>query len=360
MHKVKIHPADQMTPFERKKAIASGKPFDRMLVNLFMPDIKARMIGCNIDDLYHDIDKIIEAEVYAYEKYGSDWMFTGPNSKGVASSLGAKVEYFNDKLPIISEYVLTDYSLLDNMEPVYVEESERLQFFKKVAEGLSEKAAGVVNILISLGGPLTIASYFRGTETIMRDLRKNSTNLHKLLRIIVDTQKNIIDAYQDIPGLTFALADPVASGSLLSPKYFKEFALPYLTELTNYIYQKRLEGPSLHMCGKMERFWPDIKTLNLSTFSIDNVSDLKEAVTFFAETFPITGNVPPVEVMYNGDKGKVYRAVIDCIEAVEGNPLKCILGFGCDIPYNAPLENIQHYMDAVRQHGNYEQLQKFI
>lgn len=359
MQKVKIHPADQMTPVERKQAVESGKSFDRMPVNLFMPDIKARMIECNISDLYNDVDKIIEAEVHAYEKYGSDWMFTGPNSKGIASSLGVKVEYFNAKLPKIAEYILTDYSQLNQIEPVQIEESERLQLFKRVAEGLADKAAGVVNISISLGGPLTIASYFRGTEILLRDLRKNPANLHQLLRIIVETQKNVVDAYQDIPGLTFALADPVASGSLLSPTYFKEFSLPYLNELADYIYRKRLEGPSLHMCGKMERFWPEIKTLNLSTFSIDNASDLKEAVDYFADRFPITGNVPPVDIMYNGDKEKIFQAVIECIRAVEGNPHKCTLGVGCDIPYNAPLENINYYMEAVRHYGNYEQLQKY-
>lgn len=358
MNKLDKHPADRMTPVQRREAIISGKPFDRMPVNLFMPDIKARMINCNISDLYLNKEAIVAAEVEAYQRYGSDWLFIGPNSKGIAEALGADICYPENEMPFIADYVLKDYADLDQYIPAITNINPRLNFFYQVARDLADLATGVVNLSVSLGGPLTIASYLRGTEQILRDFRKNPEELHRLLRIVVDSQKNIIKAYQDIPEVHFSLADPVASGSLLAPKYFEEFVLPYLHELAETVHEYHASGPSLHICGSVERLWHYIKTLPIETFSIDNRSDLREAIDYFQEDFRITGNVPPVEVMYRGNREDVFEAVKACIHAGQGDPRKLTLSVGCDIPYKAPLENLQHYMDCVREFGTYECIQR--
>lgn len=353
MKRLTKHPLDEMTPIERAQAIQKNLPFDRMPVNLFMPDIKSRMIGCQVGDLYQDVDCMVQAEIEAYQRYGADWLFTGPNSKGIAVSLGASVVYPVNGLPRIKEYILTDYSDLDQIYPVRVEDSDRLGLFQEVVKRLSQAGSGVVNIGASLGGTLTIASYLRGTENLLRDMRKHPAQLHLLLGKVILAQKLVVDQFKKIPGITFAMADPLASGSLLSPKLFKEFALPYLQELSQYIVQETNTRPSLHMCGRVERFWPEIKSLDLATFSIDNASNMRQAIEFFGDKFPVTGNVPPVEVMYKAGKEEVYQAVRACIEAAKGNPRVGTLGVGCDIPLAAPLENIQHYMDAVRQFASY-------
>ncbi|MBG9980228.1 uroporphyrinogen decarboxylase family protein [Facklamia sp. DSM 111018] len=356
MKKLEKHPEDQMTPIERAEAIRKGESFDRMPVNLFIPDIKSKLIDCKVKDLYFDVDKIVEAEFRAYDDYGMDWLFTGPNSRGIAESLGAEVKYLDDDLPKIASYVLGDYGQMKGIEMNFSDNHPRIRLYHKVVESLSDGGAGIVNIGTSVGGPLTIASYLRGTETLLRDMRRNPEQLKQLLELIVQTQKRIVDAYKNIPGITFALADPVASGSLLPPKYFRAFAYPYLQEIVNYINHSAGHKPSLHMCGNVERIWPEIKSLDLSTFSIDNASDIKQAVDYFSDKFTITGNVAPVEVMYKGSKQEVYQAVQNCVERVYGDPSKATLGLGCDMPLRAPLDNIQHYMDAVRYYASYEQV----
>lgn len=356
--KLKHHPADSMTPIQRKLAINNQQPFDRMPVNLFIPDIKAKMIGCSIRDLYLNEDRIVQAEIEAYQNYGMDWMFTGPNSKGIAMSLGVPVTFPEDRSPFVTEYILEDYQTLEDLKILSYDQSDRLLFFERVVKRLSDIGSAVVNIGVSLGGPLTIASYLRGTENLLRDMRKRPELLKRLIKIIVARQKEVVDHFASIPGITFALADPVASGSLLPAPMFREFAYPALMEISQYVKERADHLPSLHMCGKVERIWPEIKCLDLSTFSIDNACNLQEAVDYFGDKFPITGNVPPVEVMYQGGKKEIYEAVLNCIDAVNGDPRLCVLGLGCDMPYKAPLENIQYFMDAVREYGKYSILQE--
>ena len=44
---LKIHPNDKMTPVERAKAIAEKRDYDRIMMDPFLGEIKARLIGKN-------------------------------------------------------------------------------------------------------------------------------------------------------------------------------------------------------------------------------------------------------------------------------------------------------------------------
>ncbi len=317
MEKFKKNYYDKMTPVERLTAINAGQEFDRLPAVLFIPDLKAKLINCSIRDLYFDKEKIIQAEQAAYDRFGSDAIFLGPNSKGIATAFGTKIDYPLDRLPQITHY---PYSYL--------------------------------------GGTVTVASYLRGIEVLLKDMRKNKEQVQELLQRVLKSQKLIVDSYCEIPGIRFAIADPVASGSLMSPRFFKEFAMPCLIELCHYIKQKSGHGPLLHMCGKMEKVWPEIKDLPLDTFSIDNASSMEEAIDCFGEKFSITGNVPPVDVMYEGTAEMIDQSVKQCVDASKSNPRKLRLAFGCDMPYLAPVENIDYFMQAVRKHASMESIIK--
>lgn len=358
MEKFKKHYYDKMTPVERLTAINAGQEFDRLPAVLFIPDLKAKLINCSIRDLYFDKEKIIQAEQAAYDRFGSDAIFLGPNSKGIATAFGTKIDYPLDSLPQITHYPLSSYDDLEQVEAEKVLSCERILFFKEVLKDIGSRASGVVPFYSYLGGTVTVASYLRGIEVLLKDMRKNKEQVHELLQRVLKSQMLIVDSYCEIPGIRFAIADPVASGSLMSPRFFKEFALPCLMELCCYIKQKTGYGPLLHMCGKMEKVWPEIKELSLDSFSIDNASSMEEAIDFFGEKFSITGNIPPVDVMYEGTAEMIDQSVKQCIDASQSNPRKLRLAFGCDMPYLAPVENIDHFMQAVRKHASMESIIK--
>lgn len=349
MKKIKMHPLDTMTPVERRIAAEEGREIDRMPVNLFMPDLKARLVESSIPDLYHDVDLLVDAEVQAYQTYGSDWMSVGPNSRGMAEAFGNTVVYPEDNVPRVEAVLIEDYSQLADMSVLDIENNARIQFFIEAIKRLSEVAGGVVNISASVGGPLTIAAYLRGTENLLRDLRRQPDSVHELLDLIVESQIQLASRILEIPGVDISLGDPVASGNLISPKNFREFVRPSLNRVASFVYDATGGvGPSLHICGSNERVWTDIRELPLSTFSIDNVSDLGAAVEFFGDKFPITGNVDPVDVVLKGSRDDIHLAIREALSASGSNPQRHTLGVGCDIPFNTPFENISHYMEAVR------------
>ena len=60
------HPADQMTPVERKKALEEGRDFDRYLAVPFMSEFKCLFTGIGVWDFWHDPVKMAEAELRVF------------------------------------------------------------------------------------------------------------------------------------------------------------------------------------------------------------------------------------------------------------------------------------------------------
>ncbi|MDO5457339.1 MAG: uroporphyrinogen decarboxylase family protein [Atopococcus tabaci] len=354
---LKKHPKDQMTPKERSEAIKNNQPFDRLPVSLFATEIKARMIDCKMRDLYKNVDRIVEAEVYVFNTYGSDGLSSGPNSYGIAEALGANVTYPKDNIPRIEEAVIEDYSQLTEMNLIDVINEAPIQIYLEATERLSALAEGITGVGVSIGGPLTIAAYLRDTTQLMKDFIKKPDQAEELLDRVVQAQKKCVDAFLEYD-VSFSLGDPIASPAIISPRQFEKFAKPYLAELADYIYEKTGRGPSLHICGKTEAIWESIKELNISAFSLDNEVDIGEANRFFGDKIAVTGNIPPVDVIYNGSQEEIEESVRQCIEKAYDTPAGFVIAPGCNLPISTPIENVGFFMDAARKYGQYDFLEK--
>ncbi len=348
MIKIQKHRADEMTPVERKKAIQEGRDFDRVPCVPFMGEFKGVLAGICVWDLSHDPEKMAEAEVIAFNRYGHDRIDIGPNSRGITEALGGRVIYPAQGVPYMDTPVLDVYEKLQAMEPVRAEQNARIQDFAKAAERLQE-AAKIVPVEMSIGGPFTISSNLRGVERLLRDLRKHPEEVHRLLRLVVESEKSCIDMAAGY-GFGIAMADPVANPSLIGPRMYEEFVYPYTKELTDYALEKTGKKVSLHMCGKTNSIWKYFKKYALNEVSIDNIVDLAEAVRELGTCVPVAGNVDPVEIMMNGTKEEITSAVESCIR--EGMKAKkgYVLATGCDIPEKTRPEHVDSFMEAARNY----------
>ncbi|EKB55773.1 uroporphyrinogen decarboxylase family protein [Falseniella ignava] len=348
--KLKKNFHDEMTPVERRRAIQQGKEIDRIPVDLLIVDNKAQLVNCNVRDLFFDRKIMVEAELKTYERFGVDWLSCSPNSKAISQSLGGNFIFPENKSAYCGDPILKDYSYLEMLEPKEVSQDDRLKLYYEVAEDLAEIIYNEVNMHIYIGGPLTIASYLRGVENVMKDMRKHPENLHKLLKIVTESMKKVINAFSEIDGIVFALADPVSSCDITSPKNFNEFSYPYLKEVCDYAFEKTGEKPYIHICGKTEKIWDQIIKLKLSTFSIDNECNLREAVLYFGDKIGITGNIPPYSVMARGTHEDIKRSYESCLENGYRLNKNYILGLGCDYPLGSDLTNIDYLMHLVRSY----------
>ena len=78
MIKIQKSTADEMTPAERKQAIEEGKDFDRVPCVPFMGEFKGVLAGIGVWELSNDPEKMAEAEIITFNRYGCDRIDIGP------------------------------------------------------------------------------------------------------------------------------------------------------------------------------------------------------------------------------------------------------------------------------------------
>lgn len=361
--KIQKHTADQMTPLERREAIREGRDYDRLPCMPFMGEFKCGLSGIRVWDFWHDPQKMADAEIAAFNRYGYDRIVIGPNTRGITEALGGRFIYPEKGVPYADRPLLGDikgagltgacpdepegYGILDKMEAVDAGKDERIRTFAREAEILAREAGDIVPIEISIGGPFTIASNLRGVEVLLRDLRKCPEQVHRLLRLITESQKSCVDMAAEF-GFGVAMADPVANPALIGPKMYERFVYPYTKELTDYALEKTGEKVSLHMCGKTYSIWKYLCRYELNELSLDNIIDLERAVQELGDKIPIAGNVDPVDVVMNGSREEIFQAVRYCIETGRNAKKGYVLATGCDVPDTTDPIQIDWMMEAVR------------
>lgn len=350
---IRKHIKDKMTPVERKKALKEHLPYDRIPCVPFMGEFVGPLFKISTWDMWHSSQKMAEAEICAFNRFGHDRVSAGPNSRGITEILGSESIYPEGKIPYFKDALIKDYSQLKKMESINVKKHPRLKPFQESIEILCERAGSVVPVESSIGGPFTIASNLRGVEALLRDCKKAPEEVHRLMRIITDAEKVCIDMAASY-GIGIAMADPVANPSLIGPKMYEEFVFPYTKELTDYSWEKTRKKALLHMCGKTYSIWKYLRQYNLGELSLDNIIDLNRAVNELGEYVPLAGNADPVGIMMKGTKPDIEAEVSRCITAGLQAKNGFVLATGCDIPCGTPPENIDTFMNAARAYAHYQ------
>ena len=151
--------------------------------------------------------------------------------------------------------------------------------------------------------------------------------------------------------IDFAMADPIASCTVISPQMYLEFAYPYTLEISSYIREKSGKALTYHVCGNTKQVWKYIKNLDIGIFSIDNKMDIDETCDFFSDSNRIAGNVDSVSIICHGTKTDIENEVKRCIRAGR----KCKKGFiltpGCNLPLDTTDEKIDMFLDAGRKYS---------
>lgn len=140
-----------------------------------------------------------------------------------------------------------------------------------------------------------------------------------------------------------------SSCSLISPRHFEHFALPYLKEIV-----EALNRAGMKVMLHLDCDW----TKNLPYFSdfpegmiihTDGSTDLAEISSLYKDRFVLMGDVPALLLA----RGRIEAVKKYCQELIEkirpGSPF--ILSSGCDVPMDAKMENVQALIAVARSYN---------
>lgn len=332
-----------MTPHERFHALLNGTPMDRVPIDLFMSNIKAKFLGIALPKYWLSEDHLVLGEVLAFNKFGMDFVGIGPNFHAVAEAMGATLSYPSDAPVTVCRPAVRCIEEIDLLSPASM--TDHLQMFYHATARLRELFDRLCPLVVSLPGPMTLAALLLGTETFLQDLQEKSAETKRLIDFVIGGLQNIIDPFSSLDVL-FSIADPVACTNLISESSYQKYALPATLTLCRYILSRSAYAPSYHVCGNTKELWPMIRQLPIGLFSLDNTMNLSDACDFFSDSAIIAGNVDAVRILCQGNAKEINQAVRNALHAGTHCSKGFVLAPGCDLPIATPEENIRRFVQS--------------
>lgn len=340
---------EEMTPKERVMAFFKGEPIDRLVTVPVVCNNSAKVAGFKISEYNRDGKKIAQAQIAAFRLFRQDVVRVFTNLFVQAEAMGTKLYYPEDDTAHVEDPIVKKPEIADQLEPLDPKKDGNIPALLEAMKIVVEEIGDEVPVTSGITCPFTTAASLRGDEQFMKDLYADPELAHKLCRISMEGALRYIEACLEV-GCTPGLTEPMASGSLISPKYFKEFAFPYISPLVDRIHQAG-KKVTLHICGYTEPMWELMVETGADTLSIDNVVDLEKAKKTMGDRVIIMGNVTPAETLCIGTPELVMKESRECIRKAHDSPKGYILASGCSLPVETPSDNILAMMQAGLKYG---------
>ncbi len=199
-----------------------------------------------------------------------------------------------------------------------------------------------VPVIGNLTGPISTAASIVDPMTFLKELRKDRENSHRVLEYVSDFLIAYARLLIDNGASLISIGDPTATGEILGPKMFEEYAVKYLNRILDGIHG--LNAPVIvHICGNMNTVWnqiPAIKSDAISTDALVNLKHLKESFP----SLTTMGNLSTYLLEF-GTPDKValqtQKLLADGID---------IISPACGLSTSSSLENIQVLSKTVKEH----------
>jgi len=282
------------------------------------------------------------------EALKSDMVYPGSGYNNyLAAAIGGKIKVRRIGAPDLEEPIVNSVEDLESLEIDRIQEDEAIQTIWKASEIVNEELGDKYLVGTTAWGPFTKGANLRGVEQIMRETYTNPEFVEK----VVDFARDLILAFyepliKDSGMEAASIADPTASGDLVSKEKFVNYALPPLKELVREL-ESMGARTFLHICGNTSDKLHEIAESRASCFSLDHKVDLAEAKKELSGKICIAGNLNPVSVLNEGTGEEVEREASNCISMGGGGGY--VLCPGCDIPPTVPLENIETFINTARK-----------
>jgi MtaA/CmuA family methyltransferase len=168
----------------------------------------------------------------------------------------------------------------------------------------------------------------------MMDLVQRPEWLQELLEICAEVSVAFARAQVEAGADIIGLGDAVCSQ--ISPKMYRQFALPYEQRVFAAVREMGAVG-RLHICGNTTRLLPDMARSGAQIIDLDWMVDFGQAAQVLGNEVAPCGNFDPVKVMLQGTPATVRKAVRACV--LMGGP-RGFSGAGCEIPDATPQANL--------------------
>jgi [methyl-Co(III) methanol-specific corrinoid protein]:coenzyme M methyltransferase len=197
-----------------------------------------------------------------------------------------------------------------------------------------------VPVIASLSGPVSTTASVVDPLSFLKELRTRPQDAHRVLdyvtRLLIAYAEEVARNGADV----IAISDPTATGEILGPKIFQDFALRYLNQLCDAVHAAG-KPVIVHICGDMSRSRVHLADLHADAISVD----AKVSLARLKEDYPqITtmGNVSTTLLEF-GEAERVGRNTEHLIRGGVN-----IIAPACGLSTSTSLDNIRAVTGTVK------------
>lgn len=207
------------------------------------------------------------------------------------------------------------------------------------AIGLLKNSGPDLPVIGNLTGPVSLATSLIEPVDFYKAMRRNRPAVHQFLRFVTESLIRFGEAQIEAGADVITISDPSGTGEILGPTMFREFAIPYLSEIVRTLNPR--VPTIIHICGRLESVLDDLNSLESNAVSVDSITHLRE-VKARLRGKALMGNVSTF-VLDKGTPEKVYQAGLAAIQ--QGAQ---IVAPACGIGAGTPLANLRSLAACVR------------
>lgn len=259
-----------------------------------------------------------------------------------AEVLGSEINFGSLSCePKIEKEAFPSVSMFEFKDPEKMMNSGRIETIVQACYRLARKNPDIP-VVGNLSGPISLAASIVEPMKFLRELRKNSENAHRVLDYVSSFLIQYARLMVDNGAAVISIGDPTATGEILGPQMFEEYAVRYLNKIIDAL-QAHDAYVIVHICGNMNKVRHLLQQIRSDAISADAMVSLPQ----LKQDFPgltTMGNLSTYLLEF-GPADKVARQAANLVrDGVD------IISPACGLSTSTSLENIRAMTRAVKDY----------
>jgi MtaA/CmuA family methyltransferase len=318
-----------MNSKERCLAAIQGAPVDRAPVFPLLMFFAQQRAGITYREFASNGAALAEAQLNIRNQFPVDAITVCSDAFRITADLGAEMVFPEDKPPFAASPLIktrSDLRKIVRLDPL--RRGSRMADRVRGAAAMAKAAGGDCLVLGWVDMPFVEACSLCGVTEFMLMLVDEPALAHALLDKLAELVGDFALAQLRAGAPMIGAGD--AAASLVSPDFFREFALPYERRVVDSVHAAG-GLVKLHICGNTTHLLGDMIQSGADLFNVDHLVDFQAASAAFGRAQRcFKGNLNPVTDLLQSNPAECARQSQARLRAAAG--LRFMLSPGCEVP----------------------------
>lgn len=335
-----------MNSKQRCLAALSGEPVDRVPVFPLLMFFAQKRLEVSYREFATNGHVMAEAQLHIRDAFGVDAITACSDAFRITADLGADMVFPENQTPFAASPSVVSRSDLNRLvRPDPLDPKTRINDRVRATQEMVRAVGDSCLVLGWVDMPFAEACSVCGVSTFMLMLYDDPLLAHQILEFLTPVVIDFSLAQLEVGAPMIGAGD--AAASLLSPKLYREFALPYEQRVCNAVHQA--DGMvKLHICGNTTHILDSMVRTEADLFNVDHTVDFSTARHVYGEAkVCFKGNLDPVADMLQTTPVTCQAQALNCIRMAAGT--RYMLSAGCEVPGDTSDAVFQAFCEAPQR-----------